>query len=61
LRFLALIAFYESGRINSDWENIFHNTTIATAIADRLIENSEIILLGGESLRKTNRGPTPTE
>jgi len=44
----------------SDWGNILHNTTIATAIADRLVKNSEIILLGGESLRKANKGPTPT-
>jgi DNA replication protein DnaC len=38
----------------SDWGNILHNTTIATAIADRLVENSEIFLLGGESVRKSN-------
>ena len=38
----------------SDWGNILYNTTIATAIADRLVENSEIFLLGGESLRKGN-------
>jgi len=31
----------------SDWGNILYNTTIATAIADRLVENSEIFLLGG--------------
>jgi DNA replication protein DnaC len=36
----------------SDWGNILHNTTIATAIADRLVENSEVFLLGGDSLRK---------
>lgn len=35
----------------SEWGNILHNTTIATAIADRLVENSEVFLLGGESLR----------
>ena len=35
----------------SDWGNILYNTTIATAIADRLVENSEIFLLGGRSLR----------
>jgi DNA replication protein DnaC len=29
----------------SDWGNILFNTTIATAIADRLVENSEIFLL----------------
>jgi DNA replication protein DnaC len=36
----------------SEWGNILHNTTIATAIADRLVENSEVFLLGGESRRK---------
>lgn len=36
----------------SDWGNILFNTTIATAIVDRLVENSEILLLGGDSLRK---------
>ena len=40
----------------SEWGNILHNTTIATAIADRLVENSEVILLGGDSLRKGNKG-----
>ena len=39
----------------SDWGNILFNTTIATAIADRLVENSEIFLLGGDSLRKANK------
>jgi hypothetical protein len=39
----------------SDWGNILYNTTIATAIADRLVENSEIFLLGGESLPKVIR------
>jgi DNA replication protein DnaC len=43
----------------SDWGNILYNTTIATAIADRMVENSEIFLLGGESLRKGNRNPNP--
>src|SRR5690242_19727093 len=45
----------------SDWGNILFNTTIATAIADRLVENSEIFLLGGDSLRKSknpNRRPS---
>jgi DNA replication protein DnaC len=44
----------------SDWGNILYNTTIATAIADRLVENSEIFLLGGDSLRKANKNP-PSE
>jgi DNA replication protein DnaC len=39
----------------SEWGNILHNTTIATAIADRLVENSEVFLLGGESLRKPKK------
>jgi DNA replication protein DnaC len=43
----------------SDWGNILYNTTIATAIADRLVENSEILLLGGGSLRKGNRIQNP--
>jgi DNA replication protein DnaC len=43
----------------SDWGNILFNTTIATAIADRLVENSEIFLLGGDSLRKPNKNSNP--
>lgn len=43
----------------SDWGNILYNTTIATAIADRLVENSEIFVLGGDSHRKGNKYPTP--
>ena len=44
----------------SDWGNILYNTTIATAIADRLVENSEIFLLGGDSLRKPKKSsPAP--
>jgi DNA replication protein DnaC len=43
----------------SDWGNVLHNTTIATAVADRLVENSEIFLLGGNSLRKAKTNPTP--
>lgn len=39
----------------SDWGNILYNTTIATAIADRLVENSEVFLLGGDSLRKAKK------
>jgi DNA replication protein DnaC len=45
----------------SDWGNILFNTTIATAIADRLVENSEIFLLGGDSLRKASKNPTSPE
>lgn len=45
----------------SDWGNILFNTTIATAIADRLVENSEIFLLGGDSLRKANKNPGSPE
>jgi DNA replication protein DnaC len=45
----------------SDWGNILFNTTIATAIADRLVENSEVFLLGGESLRKPKNPSSPAE
>jgi len=43
----------------SEWGTILHNTTIAAAIVDRLVENSEIFLLGGESLRKAQKNPPP--
>ena len=43
----------------SEWGNILFNTTIATAIADRLVENSEILLLGGDSLRKPGKTSDP--
>ena len=43
----------------SDWGNILYNTTIATAIADRLVENSEIFLFGGDRLRKPNKSQSP--
>jgi hypothetical protein len=46
----------------SEWGNILYNTTIATAIVDRLVENSEIFLLGGDSLRKAKNAPaSPAE
>jgi DNA replication protein DnaC len=46
----------------SEWGNILYNTTIATAIVDRLVENSEIFLLGGDSLRKAKTSsPSPAE
>jgi len=37
------------------------NTSIATAIADRLVENSKIFLLGGDSLRKASKKSSPPE
>jgi DNA replication protein DnaC len=43
----------------SDWGNILFNTTIATA--DRLVENSEIFLLGGPSLRKPKNADSPAD
>ncbi len=43
----------------SEWGNILYNTTIATAIADRLVENSEIFLLAGDSVRNANKNPNP--
>jgi DNA replication protein DnaC len=35
----------------AQWSNIFDGTTAATAIADRLIYNSEILILEGQSYR----------
>lgn len=34
------------------WGNVFDGSTVATAIADRLVYNSEILILEGESYRK---------
>ena len=39
----------------SEWGNVFDNTTVATAIADRLVHNSEIIIFEGPSYRKRDR------
>jgi len=37
------------------WGKIFDSTTVATAIADRLVFNSEVLVLEGESYRKKTR------
>jgi DNA replication protein DnaC len=37
--------------IFSEWGSILFNTTIAAAIADRLVENSEVFLMGGPTWR----------
>ena len=39
----------------ADWGNIFESTSVATAIADRLVNNSEVIILEGSSYRKTGK------
>ena len=39
----------------AQWAEIFDNTTVATAIADRLVYNSEILILEGASYRKRNK------
>jgi DNA replication protein DnaC len=36
----------------AEWGDIFDGTTVATAIADRLVYNSEILILEGKSYRK---------
>lgn len=39
----------------ADWGKIFDSTTVATAIADRLVYNSEVIILEGTSYRKRTK------
>lgn len=39
----------------ADWGKIFDNTTVATAIADRLVYNSEILILEGDSYRQRKK------
>jgi DNA replication protein DnaC len=36
----------------AEWGTVFDSTTVATAIADRLVHNSEVLLLGGTSYRR---------
>lgn len=39
----------------ADWGKVFDSTTVATAIADRLVHNSEVLILGGSSYRRKER------
>ena len=39
----------------ADWGNVFDSTTVATAIADRLVHNSEVLIFGGESYRRKQK------
>jgi DNA replication protein DnaC len=39
----------------AQWGEIFDNTTVATAIADRLVYNSEVLILEGSSYRKREK------
>jgi DNA replication protein DnaC len=36
----------------ADWGKVFDSTPVATAIADRLVYNSEVLILGGSSYRR---------
>jgi len=36
----------------AQWGNIFDGTTVATAISDRLVYNSEVLIMKGKSYRK---------
>ena len=39
----------------ADWGNVFDSTTVATAIADRLVHNSEVLIFGGQSYRRKQK------
>ena len=39
----------------AQWGEIFDNTTVATAIADRLVYNSEVLIMEGPSYRKREK------
>jgi DNA replication protein DnaC len=39
----------------ADWGKVFDSTTVATAIADRLVHRSEILILGGSSYRRKDK------
>ncbi|MBC8441688.1 MAG: ATP-binding protein [Deltaproteobacteria bacterium] len=36
----------------AEWGKVFDSTTVATAIADRLVYNSDVLIMGGESYRR---------
>jgi DNA replication protein DnaC len=42
----------------ADWGKVFDATTVATAIADRLVHHSEVRILGGTSSRRKLTEPT---
>lgn len=44
-----------SNLIFAEWGNIFDNTTVAAAIADRPVHNSEVIVMEGPSYRTKNK------
>jgi DNA replication protein DnaC len=39
----------------AEWGKVFDSTTVATAIADRLVHNSEVLILGGSSYRRKQK------
>ena len=39
----------------ADWGKVFDSTTVATAIADRLVQNSEVLIMGGQSYRRKGK------
>jgi len=39
----------------ADWGKVFDSTTVATAIADRLVHNSQVLILGGTSYRRKQK------
>ena len=39
----------------AQWGNVFDSTTVATAIADRLVHNSEVLIMGGTSYRRKQK------
>ena len=39
----------------ADWGKVFDSTTVATAIADRLVYNSDVLILGGTSYRRKQK------
>jgi DNA replication protein DnaC len=47
--------------IFSEWGSILFNTTIAAAIADRLVENSEVFLMGGPTWRNPKNGQVASQ
>jgi DNA replication protein DnaC len=39
----------------AEWGKVFDSTTVATAIADRLVHRSQVLIMGGASYRRKRK------
>ena len=56
-----VLLYDEKYSLDDAWRRLEELFRQVPLVLGSLVENSEIILLGGESLRKANKGQPPTE